>query len=80
MEPNHSVKAEEETLAVSIQAHEEELHFQLMMAELVEQLQGASSLERHTASLHKVVARFGGAHFFYNQKGDFCLLTDFLNK
>jgi hypothetical protein len=80
MEITHSVKTEEEVQMASVSAHENDLHFHLMMAELVDQLQDATPIERQTASLRKMVSRFGDAYFFYNQTGEFCLLTDFLQE
>jgi hypothetical protein len=77
MKTKRSMKVEEEQ-SNSSGAQENDLHFHLMMAELVDQLQEATLLQRQSAVLKKTVARFGGAYFFYNPKGEFCLLTDFL--
>ena len=76
MKTKLSIKAKEEEK----RAQNNDLHFHLMMAELVDQLQEATPLQRQSATLRKVVARFGDAYFFYNPKGEFCLLTDFLRK
>jgi hypothetical protein len=79
MKAKRSIKAEEDKNG-STSAHENDLHFQLMMAELVDQLEEATPFQRQSASLRKMVARFGDAYFFYNPQGDFCLMTDFLRK
>ena len=80
MKNNHLVTTEEEIQLTSTPTRESDLHSYLMTLELVDQLQAASPFQRQSASLCKLVARFGGAHFFYDEKGDFCLLTDFLHR
>jgi hypothetical protein len=55
-----------------------DLHHHLMTAEIVDQMQEATLLERQSSSLRKMVSRFGDAYFFHNDRGDFCLLTGFL--
>ncbi len=79
MKTKRSIKAEAEKKH-NCTAEENDLHFHLMMAELVDQLQDATPLQRQSASLRKSVACFGDAYFFYNPKGEFCLLTDFLRR
>ncbi len=64
-----------EFLAAQIPEHQREIGFELMMAELVDHIQDASPKIRQEAALRKIVAQFGDAYFFYNQTGDFCLLT-----
>ncbi len=59
-----------------ISSKESDLYSELMTAELMEQLLEASPIERQTAGLRRIVAQYGGAYFFHNQKGDFCLLTE----
>lgn len=69
-----------EALVSIIPESSEELNFQLMMVEIVDQIQSASSIKRQSAALRKLVARFGDAYFFYNPAGEFCLLADFSQK
>jgi len=80
MKKKHRLKVDEELLVTGCPAQEEDLHFHLMMTELVDQLQEATPLERQTSTLRKMVSCFGDAYFFHDHKGDFCLLTDFLRK
>ena len=72
MNSKPSVKVEDESQLLE---RENDLHFHLMMAEVVDHLRHAGSIKRPAASLRGVVAKFGDAHFFYNQRGEFCLLT-----
>jgi len=81
MKHENAIKFEEESnLVGATSIQESDLHFHLMMTELVDQLQDAPMIQRNKASLHKMVACNGDAYFFYNETGDFCLLTDFLVK
>jgi hypothetical protein len=57
---------------------QEEVGFELMMAELIDQIQDVCPNLRRVSSLRKSIAQYGDAYFFYDQKGDFCFLTDFL--
>ena len=69
-----------ESLVPQVSDHSEELDYQLMMAEIVDHIQDTCPVLRQSAALRKLVAPFGDAYFFYNQAGDFCLLTDFLEE
>lgn len=80
MKDNQTIKTEEEVLRAVTPAPENDLHFQLMMAELVDQLQEPGLAKRQSSIMHKMVARYGDAYFFYNSKGEFCLLTGFLQR
>jgi hypothetical protein len=55
-----------------------QVEFELMLAEIIDQIQDVCPNLRQVASLRKSVAQYGDAYFFYNQSGEFCLLTDFL--
>jgi hypothetical protein len=67
-----------EFLAAQIPQDEEEIGYELMMAELVDRIRDVCPKVRQASALRKLVAQFGDAYFFYNQTGDFCLMTDFL--
>ncbi len=69
---------EAEVLVPMFSGQSETLGFQLMMAELIDQLQDAPKDARQCSKLRGIVAEFGDAYFFYNQTGDLCLLTGFL--
>ena len=49
-----------------------------LIAELIDQIEDVCPNLRRVASFRKSVAKYGDAYFFYNQAGEFCLLTDFL--
>ncbi len=69
-----------EDLAADLPQHHGDLQYELMIAEIVDQLQDVCPKVKQAAALRKLVAQFGDAYFFYNETGDFCLLTDFLHE
>ena len=70
------LQGELELIATPNTQHQE--GFELMLAEIIDQIQDVCPNVRQVASLRKSVAQYGDAYFFYNQSGEFCLLTDFL--
>lgn len=68
-----------EGLVQYIPEHKGDATFQSHIYDLVDILQELCPFSKQEVLIRKLVAQFGDAYFFYNQTGDLCLLTDFVN-